>query len=779
MEDELKQFIDSLLIRPVEVNTLNSLTYLFDRLATKSFSSLTTQSFQSLCVLKNWTWDCLGDDSSQWIYPPEYLSLFHALSSFHRNLIFYHESIDNDIKASLLIPETNDQIDRVFQHINQSHDDNDPFIIIVGQYFDNLSFFLRENPEYDTSPILRHINQCLAQNYLMTDQFKIYLDQLQQTELPKAIFTGKQLFYVKTCPFSLSSYLIARTQNFVVTSEEIINHIGKDYLQIMNIHTQQIETWDKEFLNVIGYLSSLVLACSWWGGGKTFAIKILLPTEQVACDLIQSLIRIISYEPYQEYNRSEQLTNELILIYIISKLLLFIIQTQSVNWVFSSNPSYSQTLCKIAETSSYPFTSLCIYFMLGEILPEDKLKEMKFATHVECFFYSILDQAWHNPLRKYKQLPLSFLLRSSVSFSKNDAMTQKIADLQLISFFMEMSDEYPIVYDFIWGFSFNHQIQKQLRENTPFIHKLTRLSNQATDEQIRKAVDGILWNLQIHQQSHPSTDISSQNTFDIMISYSHKDKSLCKQIYDELTRRNYRVWIDFDQMHGNVMDAMAQAIDRSQTIIICMSEEYRKSNFCRAEAHYAFQQQRHIVPVLMQKHYKPDGWLLFLIGQLLYVDFTKYEFDQAMGMLLKELKANDTTGDATVPIQAENHSTVSSIILSSASQKATSLPALSKSIGDWTRAQVQEWLVAKNLPQMSRLLTDCNGRSLLYFHDYIKHGNVNQVVQLLHEDSLRKSGQTLSLVELSCFRTLIESHIGSNTSKDNNKTRSFICCRMM
>ncbi|CAF1533151.1 unnamed protein product, partial [Adineta ricciae] len=540
MENELKQFVDSLLIRQVEVDTLNSLTRIFDQLTAKSFSSFITQSFQSLCALKNWAWNCLGDDSSKWIYQPEYLSLFHALSSFHRNIIFYQESIDNDIKASLLIPETNDQIDRVFQYINQSHDDNDPFIIIVGQYFDNLSFFLRENPEFDTSLIFRHINQSLAQNYLMTDQFKIYLDQLQQTELPKAIFTGKQLFYIKTCSFSLGSYLIARTQNFVFTSEEIINHIGRDYLQIMNIHTQRIETWNKEFLNVIGYLTGLVLACSWWGGGKSFAIKILLPTEQVTYDLIQSLIRIISYEPYQKYNRLEQPTKELILIYIISELLLFIIQTQSINRIFSCNPSYTKTLCEIAETSLYPFTSLCIYFMLGEILPEDKLKEMKFATHVECFFYSILEQAWHHPMRKYKQLPLSFLLRSSVSFSKNDAITQKIADLQLLSFFMEMSDEYPIVYDFIWGFSFNHDIQQQLHQNTPFIHKLTRLSNQATDEQIRKAVDGILWNLQVHQQSHPSSDISSQNTFDIMISYSHKDKSLCKQIYDELTRRNYR-----------------------------------------------------------------------------------------------------------------------------------------------------------------------------------------------------------------------------------------------
>jgi TIR domain len=85
-----------------------------------------------------------------------------------------------------------------------------------------------------------------------------------------------------------------------------------------------------------------------------------------------------------------------------------------------------------------------------------------------------------------------------------------------------------------------------------------------------------------------------EKQFDIMISYSHKDKVLCKQIYEELIKSGYHVWIDFEQMHGNLMDAMSQAIERSHTVIICMSEEYRKSNYCRAESHYAFQRQRKI-----------------------------------------------------------------------------------------------------------------------------------------------------------------------------------------
>jgi hypothetical protein len=161
--------------------------------------------------------------------------------------------------------------------------------------------------------------------------------------------------------------------------------------------------------------------------------------------------------------------------------------------------------------------------------------------------------------------------------------------------------------DIIWALSFNQDIQQQLRASSSFMSKLAHLNKTCDNEQMRKITNGILWNLEINHEDHSTSQITDGKTFDIMISYSHKEKTLCKQLYEELTKGGYRVWIDFDQMHGNVMDAMAQAIDRSHTIIICMSENYQKSNFRRAEAQYAFQRQRKIVPVLLQQHYKPDG----------------------------------------------------------------------------------------------------------------------------------------------------------------------------
>jgi hypothetical protein len=275
--------------------------------------------------------------------------------------------------------------------------------------------------------------------------------------------------------------------------------------------------------------------------------------------------------------------------------------------------------------------------------------------------------------------------------------------------------------------------------------KLTLMKEECNDEKMRKIIFGILWNLELNRIDRT---ISDSAMFDIMISYSHKDETICKQIYEELTKAGYHVWIDFDQMHGNVMDAMAQAIERSHTIIICMSEQYRKSNYCRAEAHYAFQRQLKIVPILLQEHYQPDGWLLFLIGQLLYVDFTKYEFPRAIELLIKELKAPIIQGNQVVPNQPEQN--ISFEVLPS-----VELSKLPENILDWTQTQVHNWLIGHNLRQMARLLADYDGSSLDSLSELMTKSDPQQILNLFQEDSIRRINENISLLELARFRSLL------------------------
>jgi hypothetical protein len=56
------------------------------------------------------------------------------------------------------------------------------------------------------------------------------------------------------------------------------------------------------------------------------------------------------------------------------------------------------------------------------------------------------------------------------------------------------------------------------------------------------------------------------------------------------------------------------------------------------EAEYTIQKQKPFVPLILQKSYHPDGWLGFILGSKIYIDYTKYSFEECSSRLQKELK---------------------------------------------------------------------------------------------------------------------------------------------
>ncbi|CAF4700898.1 unnamed protein product, partial [Rotaria socialis] len=309
------------------------------------------------------------------------------------------------------MPDTANQINWIFKEINHIVDDNDPFIVLVSLWLDNLAFFICENPQFDTLLMMCHTNQYIGRQYVITDQFKFYLTQLEQANVSQVIFTKKQLFYIKTCSFLLGSYLVAKPQNYIFTAEEILNHISDQYLNIINIHSHTMASWSKELMICITYLTNLVCICCWWSEETSMPIKTLFSTEQISNDLIQGLIRIVCYEPFHEEIQNEQLHDELSLIEPILKLFLVILQTQNTSYYFRSNIFLPEILLTLAESSSHEKHSLCAYAILGEILTDEKLKDLKFADSMYAFFLNLLEKGWHHPLKRFKRMPVIYLLR--------------------------------------------------------------------------------------------------------------------------------------------------------------------------------------------------------------------------------------------------------------------------------------------------------------------------------------------------------------------------------
>ncbi|CAF3330554.1 unnamed protein product [Rotaria socialis] len=756
MEANLEQLVTELKTSPFSTDVLQQITSLLQSRTNETLPKFVSDEYQSLFILEHNTWELLGENSHTWLNKPFYIKFFQALVSFNKCMIFGSDTIQDDIKSSLLLPNTTDQIDSIFDRIKQSKHDNDPFISFASLWFDNLSFFVHEFPRAGHSPTLVHMNHYITGHFILSDTFKCYITQLSNLQLSPSIFTSKQLFYMKTCPLALGVYFYTNPKIFDYTLDEILEHIGNEYLKLIQNQTHSVEFWSKELLGCISCLISCMRSLLWWDGENGTKLKLLFSTEKALCAYIQDMIRIVDYKDYYAHVMTHWINDETIILDSALLFLMNIVQSQNINWFFRSMTQLPDILLQVAETCAYYRICLCAYGLLSEILTDDHLKALTFPDDIRILVLKMIEQAWHSPTKKYKQIPIIYFLRGFANISKNDYVQKKMAESRKISLFVEMCDEYPIVYEIIWALSFNQDIQKQLLSNSPFMIKIKQASQQHDDEQMRKTIHGIVWNLESHHQDHAKSIATTENTFDIMISYSHKEKVLCKKIYDELIKAGYRVWIDFDQMHGNVMDAMAQAIEQSNTVIMCMSEQYRKSNYCRAEAQYAFQCERKIVPILLQKQYKPDGWLSFMIGQLLYVDFNKYEFSRAMEMLYKELKAEFMAETRAAPVPPKEDTLVahSTTYISPAE---ISIPSIvSENILDWTQSQVQDWLLGHNLPQMSRLFADCDGRSLVYLSKYIKNCEFQEVLKVLEADSLRRIDESISLIELSRFHSLMD-----------------------
>ncbi|UJR22656.1 hypothetical protein I4U23_025695 [Adineta vaga] len=756
MYDHFEQLVTQFSTSFTSTKALDQTKFILQEQIDESLSIFASQCFDSILILEYWAWQLLSQSSHQWINESSYRELFHTLASFNKQLIYDYNTIEIDRKATLLFPVTIDQINHIFEQIEQTTDDNDPFISIVSLWFDSHSYFLHDNPHSNKLSITDHINQYIICNYIMKKPFKSYLFQLRQLHQLDLIFTAKMLFYIKTSLFSLFAYLGSKDHRCFYTADGILRYLSDDYLQIIHIHSSTVMLWNKDLIACIGHLTGVIAKCYWSDEKNGTQIKVPFATEQITCNHVQELIHILSYDQFHKEIRSVRSNDETVLIDSILMVLLNIVKTQNINWFFRSNSIIRETLLVVAERSLYDEICLRAYVVMGEVLTDEQLKELKITNSMADFFFKMLEEAWQHPSKEYKQIPIEYLLRDFRTLSKNDSIQQRTADLNKIQLLIDVSKQYRIIYHILWTLSFNSDIQQQLRSDQSFMSTLVHLAKECDSDKMCQITNGILWNLQIGRQHHPTTDISPQDTFDFMISYSHDDKVLCKQLYDEIIRRNYRVWIDFDQIHGNIMDAMAQAIDRSQTIIICMSEQYRKSNFCRAEAHYAFQRKRQLIPVLMQKHYKPDGWLLFLIGQLLYVDFTKYDFDRAMEMLMEELRANDNHENNITLVPSKQETTiVTSIPAISSSVRVPSTAAKPHLMLEWTQIQVQQWLIDHQLVQLSRLLNDYDGRSLIHLYKYVKHGQSSVVLSLLQEDSIRRLNESVSLVELSRFQSLM------------------------
>ena len=109
----------------------------------------------------------------------------------------------------------------------------------------------------------------------------------------------------------------------------------------------------------------------------------------------------------------------------------------------------------------------------------------------------------------------------------------------------------------------------------------------------------------------------------VMISYCWEEKEKARGIANYLQSKNIPIWIDFEQMEGNSLDKMAEAVEESSVILIFLSSKYKESQACRTEAEYANRLRKEIIYIMAEDNYQPKGWLGALLGNNLWYDLWK------------------------------------------------------------------------------------------------------------------------------------------------------------
>ncbi|CAF1360613.1 unnamed protein product, partial [Didymodactylos carnosus] len=258
--------------------------------------------------------------------------------------------------------------------------------------------------------------------------------------------------------------------------------------------------------------------------------------------------------------------------------------------------------------------------------------------------------------------------------------------------------------EILWAMTFNERAANILKSNENFISHLRSLQ-MSNETGVIKAAEGIIWKLE--QEAHFMSEkaqkeisdslahATSLHTYDIMISYSHADKDLCYQIQERLVKDKFRVWLDRDNLYGSQMQEMANAIENSEFVFICMSDTYKQSAYCQSEAHYAYERRCQLIPLKVIEKYRPDGWLGFIISGLLYVDFSKRDFDTDYQKLVTEInRRRDQSPKKQAPHHYISHNT----------------PAFETK--QWTVENVVDFLNEMKFDAMIPLCEDLNGRQL-------------------------------------------------------------------
>jgi len=106
----------------------------------------------------------------------------------------------------------------------------------------------------------------------------------------------------------------------------------------------------------------------------------------------------------------------------------------------------------------------------------------------------------------------------------------------------------------------------------------------------------------------------------VMISYQWDSQPLAFRVRDFFEQHEIHVIIDRGGIKADFLDWMADAVKRADVMFLIITPKYAESKNCKAEATFAHEKKKKIVPLVGERGFTGgDGWLSILIaGKIRY-----------------------------------------------------------------------------------------------------------------------------------------------------------------
>ena len=349
---------------------------------------------------------------------------------------------------------------------------------------------------------------------------------------------------------------------------------------------------------------------------------------------------------------------------------------------------------------------LCLAYLVNEetnhlILADENLLS---------FIIQMLDEAWQSEDRHSNGYSAKELAEGLSHLAINDTnkkvLGRKGAVRVLISVLKTSNEdeEKASAARALWMLAFDDNNKEAIRQEKGALEALRQLQH-SKDPEVQKAAAGALWELE--GKTARDSDKRETTGNHVMISYQWDSQEVLIEVKNRLQASGYRVWMDLEQMGGSTLEAMAKAVENASVVLVCVSQRYKESPNCRSEAEYAYQLRKDIIPLMMQRNYKADGWLGMLVGTKLWIDFqSKYVIEAGAEKLIKELGGRGRDVDMTDGPSEPVVRAVQAHVVATTPSAST--------ISGWTNKEVKQWLKEIGLEKVCKEdISEMSGQTLI------------------------------------------------------------------